>query len=357
MPLTHTPTTRRTVRLLRAATVLAALPLALSACGSSSKAGVQAQPAASGSSAPAAAGATTTGGGVGGASTVCAPVAGASLVALTDDKKLQNSDNIVPVVTTTVAKPPLTDGLNKVSAALTQSALVDLNKSFDVDGLKSADIASSFVKDNSLGSGLSGGSGPITVVAASFSENITVANIYADVLTAAGYQAKVKTLNNRELYLPQLEKGSVQVVPEYAATLTQFLADAKKDTTDVPSPDIITTIATLKTLATPVGLTVLDPAAATDENAFAVTTAFAAKYGVKTLSDLATTCGGGLTLGGPAECPTRPFCQLGLQKTYGLVVTGFTALDAGGPLSKNALKGGKVALALVFSSDASLSAG
>ena len=103
-----------------------------------------------------------------------------------------------------------------------------------------------------------------------------------------------------------------------------------------------------------VGLKFADPAEAADQNTFAVTTAFADKYGVKTLSDLAAKCGSGLVLGGPPECPDRPFCQPGLESKYGLAFDSFTALDAGGPLSKTALKQGKVALALVFSSDAAL---
>ena len=75
---------------------------------------------------------------------------------------------------------------------------------------------------------------------------------------------------------------------------------------------------------------------------------------MKTLSDLASKCCSGLVLGGPPECPDRPFCQPGLEDKYGLTFDSFTALDAGGPLSKTALKQGKVALALVFSSDAAL---
>ena len=97
-----------------------------------------------------------------------------------------------------------------------------------------------------------------------------------------------------------------------------------------------------------------EPSEAADQNAFAVTTAFADKYGVETLSDLAGACGGGLVLGGPPECPERPFCQPGLEETYGLAFDSFSALDAGGPLSKTALTQGKVSLALVFSSDAAL---
>jgi osmoprotectant transport system substrate-binding protein len=65
---------------------------------------------------------------------------------------------------------------------------------------------------------------------------------------------------------------------------------------------------------------------------------------------------GQLTLGGPPECPTRPFCQAGLEKTYGIKFKAFKALDAGGPLSKSALKRGDVDIALIFSSDGAIKA-
>ena len=63
-----------------------------------------------------------------------------------------------------------------------------------------------------------------------------------------------------------------------------------------------------------------------------------------------------MTLGGPPECPTRPFCQPGLEKTYGLKFKSFKPLDSGGPLSKNALANGDVDVALIFSSDGAVSA-
>jgi osmoprotectant transport system substrate-binding protein len=57
-------------------------------------------------------------------------------------------------------------------------------------------------------------------------------------------------------------------------------------------------------------------------------------------------------LAGPAECPQRPFCQPGLEKTYGLSIGSFASLDAGGPQTKNALKTGTATIGLVFSSSA-----
>lgn len=330
------------------AAALAVLPLVLAACSDSgTKTATPATPGSE-SSSPSASGSSS--------STVCAPVPGEQLVALVDDKNLQNSDNIVPVVRTDKLSDPLTTALNSVSAALSQEALNALNKATDVDRVQPAQAASDFVRDQGLADGLSGGSGPIKVVAANFSENQTLANVYADVLKAAGFQSSVVQLTNREVYGAALEKGDVDVVAEYAATFTEFLAKKATPaaTGSTASGNIDATVAALKELAAPRGLTPLTPAEATDQNAFAVTQAFADRYKVSTLTDLASACGGGVTLGGPPECPQRPFCQLGLQDTYKLKVAGFTALDAGGPLSKNALKTGKVALSLVFSSDASL---
>jgi len=197
--------------------------------------------------------------------------------------------------------------------------------------------------------------GTIVVGSANFPENALLAEIYAGVLRSAGYDASTQTIGNRDTYEPILEKGDLTIVPEYAGTLTEYL-NKKANGADAPamaSSDVDATLAKLKTLGKAVGLTFATPAAAQDQNAFAVTAAFAAKHKVKTLTQLAASCGG-LVLGGPAECPTRPFCEPGLKKSYGLQVTDFTSLDAGGPLTKAALKQGKVAIGLVFSSDAVL---
>jgi glycine betaine/choline ABC-type transport system substrate-binding protein len=58
-----------------------------------------------------------------------------------------------------------------------------------------------------------------------------------------------------------------------------------------------------------------------------------------------------LKLGGPPECPDRPFCLIGLEETYGLTFAEFVPLDAGGPLTVQALTGGQVDVGLLFTSD------
>jgi glycine betaine/choline ABC-type transport system substrate-binding protein len=63
-----------------------------------------------------------------------------------------------------------------------------------------------------------------------------------------------------------------------------------------------------------------------------------------------------LVLGGPAECPQRPFCLKGLQDKYGLTFKDFKALDSGGPLTVQALKSNLIQVGLLFTSDASIAA-
>jgi osmoprotectant transport system substrate-binding protein len=203
--------------------------------------------------------------------------------------------------------------------------------------------------------------GKVVIGTFDFGESKILANLYALALEKAGYQTEVKTVGAREVTEPALEKGSsgggVDVVPEYLATFTEFLNVKKngKNPKPLASGDVDATLAAVQPLANGYGITVLKPSTATDENAFAVTKKFAQANNLTTLSDLAKYTGK-IVLGGPAECPTRPFCQPGLEKTYGLKFSGFKALDAGGPLTKQAIAQGKVTLGLVFSSDGGISA-
>ena len=59
-------------------------------------------------------------------------------------------------------------------------------------------------------------------------------------------------------------------------------------------------------------------------------------------------------LGGPPECPTRPYCQIGLSKTYGLHFKSFKPLDAGGPLTVAALKSGSIQVGLLFTTSGAI---
>ncbi len=194
--------------------------------------------------------------------------------------------------------------------------------------------------------------GKITVGSFNFAESQVLAAMFAQVLDKAGYKASVKPLTNREVVEPALWAGQIDALPEYVGTLTEFInkKDNGPNAKPLASGDLQKTLAALRPLALKHNTVVLDPSQAADQNAFAVTQKFATANHLTTLSDLAG-YKGKLVLGGPAECPKRPFCQVGLQQVYGIKFTGFKSLDAGGPLTKQALKSGLVQLGLVFSSD------
>ncbi|TYP84796.1 glycine betaine ABC transporter substrate-binding protein [Blastococcus xanthinilyticus] len=297
-------------------------------------------------------------GGTAASGDACAPVAGDQLVVLEDDEGLQNADNIIPAVTATAAQanPALLPALNAVSAELTTDELVEMNAAVDVQRQSAEDVAAAWVEENVDTAGLEQGSGTVVVGGANFTESTILATIYADVLTAAGFDASVQEVGNRELYLPALQRGEIQVFPEYLSTVTEFIEG--DEATQVASGDVDATVEALTPLAEGAGLVFGEPSEAADQNAFAVTQAFADEVGVSTLSELAEACGdGSLVLGGPGECPERPFCQPGLEETYGLEFGSFRELDTGGPLTKAALQQGEISLGLVFSSDGALAQG
>ncbi|MEV7949794.1 ABC transporter substrate-binding protein [Streptomyces rubiginosohelvolus] len=212
------------------------------------------------------------------------------------------------------------------------------------------------------GSGSSAGGdgkkGTLVVGSASFTESKVLAELYAQVLGDAGYSTSVTTVKNRELYEPSVEKGEIDVIPEYAATIAEFL-NAKVNGADqaqekpVASGDVDATVAALKKLATPLGLTVLPPGKAVDQNAFAVSEEFAEKNSLKTLSDLGE-AKLKVKIAAGDECEVRPFCAPGLKKTYGIDVTGIDPKGVGTPQSKQAVRDGKVQLVLTTTTDAVL---
>ncbi|MFJ8675011.1 ABC transporter substrate-binding protein [Streptomyces sp. NPDC093589] len=211
------------------------------------------------------------------------------------------------------------------------------------------------LEDKGGSKGKGGAKGEIVIGSAGFTESKLLAEIYSKILDDAGYETRVQTLSNRELYEPALEKGQIDIVPEYASTLAEFL-NAKANGSKakpVASSDIDKTVTALKKLAAPRGLKVLPAGAATDQNAFAVTKEFAAEHKLKTLSDLGAS-GQKIKLASGEECETRVFCKPGLEKTYGIDITALDPKGVGTPQSKQAVKDGSDQLVLTTTTDATL---
>ncbi|MCD5350832.1 ABC transporter substrate-binding protein [Kineosporia mesophila] len=190
------------------------------------------------------------------------------------------------------------------------------------------------------GSGSSGDS--ITVGSANFPENVLLAEIYAGALEAKGVKVSKKlNIGSREAYIPGLEDGSIDLLPEYSGNLLSYL-DNKA--TAVSSDEVYAALPA----ALPEGLTVLDQSTAEDKDVVTVTKETAAKYSLKSIGDMK---GKNLVLGGPPEWKTRPTGVPGFKKNYGVEFKEFKSLDAGGPLTVAALKNGTVDAADVFSTD------
>src|SRR5437660_1455480 len=206
------------------------------------------------------------------------------------------------------------------------------------------------------GSGTAGGTAAtrpdVIVGSTNFYEQITLGELYSQILEANGYKITRKfNLGNREIVQPALESGQIDVDAEYLATLLAFVD--KDGKIAKPTTDPKETQAGLQKALDAKNLTVLDPAAATDQNGFVVTKATADSKSLKKLSDLAPVAKD-MILGGPPECPQRPFCALGLKNTYGLAFKDFKPLDAGGPLTVAALDGKQIDVGLLFTSDPSI---
>src|SRR5436190_2989836 len=193
----------------------------------------------------------------------------------------------------------------------------------------------------------------ITVGSFDFAENTLLAELYSQALESGGYRVhRAFDLGPREFVQPALARGLVDFVPEYAGTALGFLTLGA----DSPRANVDETHSSLARVARSRHLTALEPAPAQDANTFVVSRAVAARYKLHRLSDVARVASQ-LTFGGPPECPTRPQCLLGLRKTYGLKFKDVIALDAGGPLTLEALRNREVDVALLFTTDPALAHG
>jgi len=185
-------------------------------------------------------------------------------------------------------------------------------------------------------------SGTVVIGSANFPENELLAEVYALALQKKGVKVTTKlNIGAREVYYPQVEKGTITIIPEYNGTLLTVEVD-KTSTAK-------TTAAVDAALAAnlPSTLTVLNPAPAQDSDSITVTAATAAKYHLKSIADLkpyAST----MVLGGPPEFTTRSDGVAGLKANYGLTFKSFDPLDTSGPITLSALTGGKVQAADVF---------
>jgi osmoprotectant transport system substrate-binding protein len=203
---------------------------------------------------------------------------------------------------------------------------------------------------------LQGGNQPsdsskVIVGSTNFPEQLILAQMYAAVLEKAGVDVTTRlNLGNREVVFPALEKGEIQLLPEYNGSVLSFL-DPKA--TAVTSEEVNTALAPLLQAK---NLVALQQSPAEDKDGWAVTKETATKYNLQKIGDLKPVASQ-LVVGGPPELKTRPAGLPGLKKVYGIPdFKEFKALDAGGPLTVSALKKGDIDVGRVFTTQGVIAA-
>jgi osmoprotectant transport system substrate-binding protein len=200
--------------------------------------------------------------------------------------------------------------------------------------------------------------GSVTISGQEFPEAALVANMYKLLLEDAGYSVTMKLVGTRDVYMAKGQfPGAVDIVPEYVGGIADFLntqangADAEPITTNDPQQ----TLDALKPLTDDAGITMLDPAEATDQNAFFVTNDYADQNSLTTLSDLGA-LGDPVVLAAAPDCEGRSDCEGGLSGTYGINVTKVLPLGYASAQTFKSVLDGESQLGETSTTDGSLDA-
>lgn len=201
------------------------------------------------------------------------------------------------------------------------------------------------------GSSSAAESGTLVVGSQGYYSNEIIAEIYSQALEANGFKVDRQfQIGQREVYLPELEAGKIDVFPEYDGSLLQALLKVTPNAAiDANASKSDAVYAALKT-ALPAGLKALDKADASDQNSYTVTQAFATANNLTTVASLANVTTP-LVVGGNSELQTRPYGPAALKAKYGIDSTFLAIEDSGGPLTLKALVDGQVQLANVYTAD------
>jgi osmoprotectant transport system substrate-binding protein len=207
--------------------------------------------------------------------------------------------------------------------------------------------------NDSSDSGSGGGStakGDIKVGAFDFPEGRLLAQVYAAALKKAGYNSSVVQLGQREAVELALQKGDIDVVPEYVSSALNYYKANSATSDDAANVTQLTQLAGAK------GVTIYTPAPATDNFAYVVTKDFSDKNTVTTVSELAaysqkTPIG----FGGTQECKDRSYCKLGLEQKYGMKIGSYKVIVLSSQPAVDGLIKNDYQAAVFNSSDAVLS--
>jgi glycine betaine/choline ABC-type transport system substrate-binding protein len=200
------------------------------------------------------------------------------MFALHDDRGMIAPDHVVPVLRARLLRAYGARGarrirraLDSASALITTHALRSLNQHV-ADGRLPEAVGGEFVDANALGSGGPRRRGPrIDVGYQAFSENETLAYLYAAVLRENGHRVRVRRIGGlRTRALRRLRSGRIDLYPDYTNSLRRHLGDRP-----------------LRRALRRRGARAGRAAPGENRNIFVTTTETAGRLGIDALSDLA----------------------------------------------------------------------
>jgi osmoprotectant transport system substrate-binding protein len=179
----------------------------------------------------------------------------------------------------------------------------------------------------------------IVIGSQAYYSNEIVAEAYAQALEEAGYTVERNfSLGQRDVYVPAILEGEIDLFPEYTGNLLQYFDPSASQT---EAQAVYEALAA----ALPEGLTALALSPASDQDSYNVTQEFASANNLISIADLANL--GSVTLGGAPELAERPYGPSGLLSVYGVTVD----FVATGDTTVESLVAGDVDMANVYSAD------
>jgi osmoprotectant transport system substrate-binding protein len=190
----------------------------------------------------------------------------------------------------------------------------------------------------------------VTFGTKNFPEQFLLGELYAQALRAKGFKVNLKSdVGATEIIYRALTVGTLDAYPEYTGVLNAVIGGSSRGARSSAG-----SYRAARQVAAKEGISMLDPTPFEDRDELAVKPAFATRYHVGAIDDLAKVPRP-VKVAGPPEFRTRVQGFLGLQSEYGLRNLRFMPLRIGGQY--RALDTGKVDVADVFTTDGQLRGG
>ena len=195
--------------------------------------------------------------------------------------------------------------------------------------------------------GGSDGPAPLRIGTKNFAEQFLLGELYKQALEAKGFPVELKAnIGSTEIIHQALTDGALDMYPEYVGVLLSEVANVRRRP---ESPRAAYRLAAAYEQRR--GFTMLATTPFSDQNALAVTPAYARRNDVRAIADLRK-IDGTVRIGAPPEFQTRFEGLIGLSQLYGIRRAKASPYVIGKQYA--ALDSGKVDVAAVFTTDGQL---